>query len=366
MMQSPLGDAAYISIRAQFSQARQAGQARHREIAEAMHISEGALIAAHVGAEASALMRAKRLQPRWTVLCASLHSLGEVMALTRNIACVHEKVGRYPELNATQTEHLQATWVRGVGVDLLWDVAHWRHGFAVEESGEKGVQRSLQFYDASGTAVHKLFLRAQSDLSAYQSFVRAFCDTDQLPGLISQAALPAPATDFAAFLTHWEAIQDARDMYCLLAQVRGSGYAFLQHMPAASAREVQLSAANMVLEHAAAQGLSVWILAGNIGMTQAHRGPIDKVVLMGPWLNVLDAGFNLHVRQDLIASCWVVVVPGLAGHFSALVLFNAAGELIALIAADASSGASEHSAWVALMHRLPIVEPIRSDHHATL
>ncbi len=366
MMQSPLVDDAYVRIRAQFSQARQAGQARHREIAEAMHISEGALVAAHVGAEAAALMRATRLQPRWTVLCAALHSLGEVMALTRNVACVHEKVGRYAELTANQTEHLQVTWMRGAGLDLLWDVAHWQHGFAVEESGEKGVQRSLQFYDASGTAVHKLFLRAQSDLSAYQSLVRAFCDTDQLPGLIPQALLTVPATDFAAFLTHWEAIQDARDLYCLLAQVRGSGHTFLQQMPAASAREVQLSAANIMLEYTATHGLSVWILVGNIGMTQAHRGPIDKVVLMGPWLNVLDAGFNLHVRQDLIASCWVVVVPGLAGHFSALVLFNAAGELIALIAADASSGASEHSAWVALMHRLPLVEPIRSDHHATL
>jgi hypothetical protein len=46
---------------------------------------------------------------------------------------------------------------------------------------------------------------------------------------------------------------------------------------------------------------------------------------MGPWLNVLDPGFNLHLREDLIASAWIVRKPTADGVVSSLELFDAGG-----------------------------------------
>jgi hypothetical protein len=33
---------------------------------------------------------------------------------------------------------------------------------------------------------------------------------------------------------------------------------------------------------------------GNRGCIQIHTGPVKNIKIMGPWLNVMDPGFNLH------------------------------------------------------------------------
>lgn len=96
MTESPIS-IGHASIREQFVIERQAGK-RHRDIAEKLQISEGALIAAHAGAQEKAwLLQATRLQADWPALMKSLEPLGEVMALTRNISCVHGKNWRLQE-----------------------------------------------------------------------------------------------------------------------------------------------------------------------------------------------------------------------------------------------------------------------------
>lgn len=342
----PLMSEPLAAIREQFALARQAGLARHRDIAAGLHLTEGELIAAHVDAEVTALMRATRLRPHWVEVLTALAALGEVMALTRNAACVHEKEGRYAAVSGTR--------LRGVHLDLDCHFMQWHHGFAVEESGEKGVQRSLQFYDATGMAVHKVFLRPHSDLAAYQLLVRQYADANQQPG-ISVQPLPAVAglADFSAFLTAWGAVHDARDLHALLAQSQSDALPYLQLMPAESAWQVSMRAANTLLQTAAAEAISIVILVGNIGVTQAHTGPVDHIAVMGPWLNVLDPGFNLHVREDHIASAWVVVQSGLQGLFSSLILLDQSGGLIALMAADRAAAEPEAAAWIALIDRLP-------------
>lgn len=356
-MNLPLTSESLAVIREQFLQARQTGGVRHREIAEKLHISEGELIAAHIGMEPEALMRVTRLQPQWAALLTAIAGLGEVMALTRNAACVHEKQGVYAAvMDAPAAEQKQPFLVRGQQIDLRCRFEHWQHGFAVEESGEKGVQRSLQFYDAAGTAVHKVFLRQHSDLPAYFALVKQFAATGQRAGIVAHP-LPASASVKAlpAFLARWEAVHDAHDLHALLAQCQDGCLPYLQQMTAEAAQPVSITAARALLEGASAEGATALILVGNIGVTQAHQGPVDKVVVMGPWLNVLDPGFNLHLREDHIASAWVVVQSGLHGMFSALALLDQAGMLIALFASVAVAGKPEAKAWAGLIDRLPKV-----------
>ena len=88
-------DLTHSAIRAGFRQARQTARARHRDIAQALGLSEGELIAAHGGLfdASDSPLKARRLQARWREIVAALEPLGELMALTRNASCVHEKVG---------------------------------------------------------------------------------------------------------------------------------------------------------------------------------------------------------------------------------------------------------------------------------
>ena len=165
-------------IREQFRQARQSSGARHRDIAAQLNISEGQLVAAYVGSDALEL-QAQRLRPEWPSIIAALEGLGSVMALTRNASCVHEKIGIYQK--ASVQAHVGL--VLGDAIDLRIFYEHWAHGFAVQDHSGQSEQAalSLQFFDAAGTAVHKIILKPQSDIAAYEQLCAQFAAADRQP-----------------------------------------------------------------------------------------------------------------------------------------------------------------------------------------
>ncbi|UGA36321.1 hypothetical protein JOS77_18075 [Chromobacterium haemolyticum] len=110
------------------------------------------------------------LQPHWNDILSQIGHLGPVMALTRNHACVHETTGDYRNVQIDGKIGLAINPV----IDLRIFLFHWQHAFAVTTAGARGEQRSLQFFDRFGEAVHKIYLTANSDVIAYQRLVEAF------------------------------------------------------------------------------------------------------------------------------------------------------------------------------------------------
>ena len=345
----------FEEIRRQFVIERQSGKARHRDIADKLHISEGELIAAHVGeAQDDTLMRVTRLKPVWPALIKSLEPLGEVMALTRNLSCVNEKTGVYQ--NVSDTGHVGL--VLGKDIDLRAFYNQWAHGYAVAETSDKGVQQSLQFFDATGTAIHKVFVKPQTNVEAYSAFVLQFADADQQPGLVPQTAKPAEiekddnSIDIAGFQAAWSELKDTHDFFGLLKQF---GVSRLQSMRLGEERFVQQinpASARELLETAARDNVAIMIFVGNPGMIQIHSGPVSKIAVMGPWLNVLDPGFNLHLREDHIATAWVVRKPTVDGLVTSLELFDQHGEVIAMFFGERKPGKPELAEWRLLIDNL--------------
>ena len=68
---------------------------RDRDLATKLGISEAELVAAHVGSRDGEIIT--RINPHPDQLMPLVSKLGEVMALTRNISAVHERVGTYGE-----------------------------------------------------------------------------------------------------------------------------------------------------------------------------------------------------------------------------------------------------------------------------
>lgn len=344
----------HAKLRRAFAEARRPPARRHRDIAELLGVSEGELIAAHATAfdpEESPLL-ARRLKPSWPAIVGALEELGDVTALTRNAACVHEKVGTYRNASVDPASGTVGL-VLGGAIDLRVFYSAWAHGFAVQERTEKGPQRSLQFFDAQGTAIHKVFLREEtSDLAAYEALVARFADPAPAePGIV---ALPAPApkaetpdgeVDVAAFQAAWAALRDTHEFFGLL---RRHGVTRTQALRLASpqfVQQVEPSAAQDVLQHASQSGTPIMVFVGNPGMIQIHGGPVKKVAVMGPWLNVLDPGFNLHLREDQIASAWLVRKPTTDGLVSSLELFDAEGRTIAMLFGERKPGQAERCEW---------------------
>lgn len=343
-------------IREAFARLRREGQ-RHRDIAAQLSVSEGELIAAHVGAvdEASPpILRATRLRADWPALIASLEPLGEVMALTRNASCVHEKIGVYRRASHNGPVGL----VLDSAIDLRVFYAQWAHGFAVSESGERDTQLSLQFFDAQGVAVHKVIMKPQSDAQAYAALVTAFLHEDQSLGLQAQATAarvsetPDEQVNVAAFRQDWRALRDTHEFFGLLKQHKVSRTQALRLAEPAFAQQVDVSSAQQILSQAAQDGVSIMVFVGNPGMIQIHTGPVRRVAMMGPWINVLDADFNLHLREDHIATAWVVRKPTTDGLVTSLELFDAEGEVIAMFFGERKPGKPELCEWRALVDNL--------------
>lgn len=314
---------------------------RNREAALALGVSEGEALAAFVGDNVV------RLDTRFTELFEEVPQLGSVMALTRNDAAVHEKVGQF-----TNMSHEGPTGIAlGDPIDLRIFYSKWAAGFAVQDVTPRGTLKSLQFFDAQGHATHKVYLRDHSDHEAYDAFVERWSHPEQTAGMNVTAAPAAPqltpdsGIDVATLHADWHAMTDTHQFYGMLCKFRLTRTQALRLAEPRYARRVDNGAIATVLNGAAQTGLSIMVFVGNHGMIQIHTGPVKTIQTMGAWLNVLDPGFNLHLRTDLIDSAWVVRKPTSDGIVTALELFDSKGDNIAMLFGARKPGSPELDGW---------------------
>lgn len=318
---------------------------RQRDAAAKLGVSEAELVAVMPGS--------CRLKPDWTSLLGRFHQLGEVMALTRNDAAVHEKVGQYGELKGSTEVGLTL----GV-IDLRIFFSHWYCAFALTEAKGEGVQHSLQFFDRHGEAVHKVFQRPVSNAEAWQSLVDAFTEFDGEdlkfePVAAKAGETPDDSIDVAGFQQGWKDLTDTHQFFGLTRRFDVSRRQALRFAPEGFTWRVSADALDRVLRTAAERMLSIMVFVGNRGMIQIHTGPVQRIEPMGPWINVLDPGFNLHLRQDAIAEAWVVRKPTDDGIVSSLELLDRDGGIIATLFGERKPGQPELEGWRALLDELP-------------
>uniref|UniRef100_UPI0021BDF3D5 hemin-degrading factor n=1 Tax=Burkholderia multivorans TaxID=87883 RepID=UPI0021BDF3D5 len=222
-----------------------------------------------------------------------------------------------------------------------------------------GPLKSLQFFDAQGHAIHKVYLRAHSDHAGYDAFVARWRAASQQPGLdVAPAAPKKPeradsAIDVAGFRAAWHAMTDTHQFFGITQRF---GVSRLQALRLADPQHAYpLDAAHAlrhVLERAAQSGQPIMVFVGNAGMIQIHTGPVANVREVGAWINVLDPGFNLHVREDMIATAWVVKKPTSDGIVTSVELFDRNGEHVALLFGERKPGQPERDDWRALVASL--------------
>ncbi|GAB7535700.1 hemin-degrading factor [Burkholderia sp. 3C] len=340
--------ASLAALRRDFTALRTERRLRHRDAAATLGISEGEALAAFVGEHV------RRLDARFIELYEAMPLLGNVMTLTRNEAAVHEKIGAFEKISHDGPVGLAL----GSAIDLRIFYSKWASAFAVREPGESGERHSLQFFDAQGVAVTKLYLRADSDRAAYDALVARHVANPQVAGL-TVAEAPAPAApradgeiDVAGFRVAWDAMQDTHEFFGML---RKFGVGRLQALRLAGgerAAPLAHGAVAALLDDVAASGLPIMVFVGNAGMIQIHTGPVRNIVPMGPWLNVMDPDFNLHLRTDLVDSAWLVRKPTRDGVVTSVELFDAQGETIAMLFGARKPGAPELAGWREAVARL--------------
>ena len=318
---------------------------RARDLALALGVSEAELVAARCGDGV------RRLDGPWGGLIERLPELGIVMALTRGEYAVHEKVGRYDKISLFGRMGL----VLNGDIDLRLFLDHWQLGFAVQEETRSGPRQSLQFFDADGTAVHKIYLRSESEAAAYGRLVQDYLHPDQSP-VASVKALAATEPDRpdgdidrTALRQRWLALQDVHDFHAMLGDLGVGRVQAMRLVGDDLAYQVDKASLRQALEQAAVSQLPVMVFVGSPGVIQIHTGAVHTLKQMGPWFNVLDPGFNLHLREDGVAAVWVVRKPTADGIVTSLELYDSDNRQIAWLFGERHVGEPEREDWRAVI-----------------
>lgn len=323
-------------------------KSRIRDAARALGVSEAELLATRCTGQANSPVTF--LSGDFRELLKQVPTLGRVMALTRNDSAVHERKGEYQKVSFNG----QMGLVLGEDIDLRLFMSHWQFGFAVDENG----RRSLQFFAADGEAVHKIYLLEESNHATYEALVAQYRASHQ-PSTLNTHPTPSPtletadaAIDAEGFRAAWRTMTDTHEFFGLLRQYGVTRTQALRLGPPELLRQLDTQAIGQALRLASEQQLSVMIFVASRGCIQIHTGPTERIVPTGPWLNVLDPDFNLHLKVGDIAQAWAVQKPTADGIVTSVELYDAAGNNLLLLFGRRKPGVPELSAWRELVGAL--------------
>lgn len=330
---------------------------RARDAADALGISEAQLVAAGVGRGTT------RIAAHPDQIIPAAERLGEVMALTRVDACVHEKLGEYGSYHSG--EHAAMTLTENI--DLRIFPSHWVHAFAVEIEAEikagQAPRRSLQIFDAAGDAVHKIHLRDGSNHENWAGIVASLALVDQSDMQPVQDRKPVEAArsrpdKLDILRDEWARLTDTHQFLRLCSKLKMNRLGAYRIVGAPFARMLDRKAADAMLEAVRDAGIEIMLFVGNRGCIQIHAGPIHKLHPMGPWQNVMDPGFNLHLRLDKVAEVWAVEKPTQHGPAVSVEAFDAEGGLIFQAFGVGKEGRNSRPEWGRIVDALPALAEV--------
>lgn len=331
---------------------------RARDVAEKLGISEAELLLVDPA------NRVTLLAGEWLEMVGDLATLGPVMALTRNEEAVIEKVGTYGKPSGS---HKAAVIINGT-IDLRLFTSRWHLAAAVEVGEGDATRRSIQFFDQHGVAMHKVHAKPETDLAAFAAYVARWKAPVQPHELTLE---PAPVSerpadidlDVPAFREAWLGMRDVHEFFGIIKKFGVPREQALREVGPDLCQPVPVSTFREALNHAATTGLSIMIFVGSPGCIEIHTGPISRVEIMGPWLNILDPGFNLHLREDLIASAYALRRPTAETWLHSIELYNANGEHVLIMLGERKAHDPELPEWTALVEKLagfaPLPEGVR-------
>jgi len=323
---------------------------RERDLAGQLGISEGQFLDAFVGEYV------ERIEPSIDVFFTLLTEAGVVMALSRNANAVHEKTGVYEKYSAGK----HASVVLGQDIDLRIFPKQWQHAYHVIKPMDDGsALKSFQFFDARGEAVHKVYARDATDMEKWNLIRERLKKLTPGPdfktaGTVGHTDQPTPEA-MVALRDTWATMEDTHEFQSMLRKSNISRHDAIRMVGADYAQRLSPEAADVLFEKLASQELPIMAFVRNSGILQIHSGPVRNIKQMGPWLNVLDSGFHLHLRKDHFAAIWLVRKPTAKGDIHSIEIFDENDDQVILINGYRRDGDGTESVakWDALVQALP-------------
>ncbi|MRX08267.1 hemin-degrading factor [Pseudoduganella sp. FT25W] len=297
--------------------------------------------------------------------------LGKVMALTRNENGVLERTGvatrlkpqeEVAGLDADKEKEREARLRNIAGgylggeIDLRFTFKNWKYAFAVVQPGKDGgVTRSLQFFDQSGNAAHKLYVKSDEGVAVFDKIVADFRNPVQSADLkvaaapLKPAEKPDSAIDVKEYQMAWNELNDVHQFNRLVTEFGMSREQALRLGPVDKVQRVTPQAVRQLLEESAKQKIDIMAFLGNDAAIQIYSGKISKVQEAGGYFNVLDPEFNLHLRDSAFQSGYVIKRAGV----TSVEFFDKNGELVVSFFGVRERNKPQPQSWVEMTAALP-------------
>ncbi|MFA6056633.1 MAG: ChuX/HutX family heme-like substrate-binding protein [Taibaiella sp.] len=336
---------ATISLKEQWEQLKTENpKLRIRDAAKQLGVSEAELLATGVGHNVT------KLEGDWKAFLVEVAALGKVMALTRNDDAVHERKGIYNNI----TFQGPVGTALNEDIDLRLFMMNWGNGYAVNEND----RLSFQFFDKSGEATHKIYCTDDSNVEAYQELTKKYTAAEQT-SIVEVTPNPAKAAekadseiDVPAFQEAWQGIKDTHEFFGMLAKYGVGRHQAMRLAPQGFVKQVDNNIIRTMLTGASERNVPIMVFVANRGCIQIHTGEVKKVVEAGPWFNVLDPDFNLHVKESAITYSYVVKKPSVDGIITSIEIYDGKGEMIVQFFGKRKPGIPELTEWRQLVQYL--------------
>lgn len=330
---------------------------RIHDAAKELNVSEAELLATKTGEQVI------RLEKPGPELVERFKTLGHVMSLTRNDACILEHKGPFQKLDVMGSgAHAMATVIGPIELRVFFH--SWHVAFAATEEKSGRVLKSIQVFDKAGEAIIKVYLQEKSNVEAFEKIIADFRAKDQFADLDLTPwpdEAPGNDVDVPSLLKDWGEMKDTHDFFGMIRRHKVPRYRAIELANSSFTYPVDAKASpRLILDEASASNMPIMIFAGNRGNIQIHQGKVKTIRLIERgdtepqrWLNVLDPQFNMHLRMDLVDSAWVVKKPTTEGNVTSVEVFDKDKNLIAQFFGLRKPGIPERENWRELVNRLP-------------
>jgi putative hemin transport protein len=323
---------------------------RIRNAAQELGVTEMELLATQIGETVTPL------KADFESLLKRFEEIGYAMSLTRNASIVHERKGVFSNFSWSP----YAALFVGEDIDIRFFPTVWKYAFTVVEGNDEKPRKSIQIFDKYGDAVYKLYIENKSNVEAFEQIIADFEDTpnfkielENAPELAKVRPIENIDVNREAFQEEWINLKDTHDFFGMVKRHNLHRIEALNLAPTAHyASKVDNGSLRKALNLASESGQEIMVFVGNRGAIGIHTGPVKKIVDYGPWLNVLDPEFNLHIFEADIKESWVVRKPTEDGEVTSLECFDANGELIITLFGKRKPGIPELESWRKLVEQL--------------
>jgi putative hemin transport protein len=151
----------------------------------------------------------------------------------------------------------------------------------------------------------------------------------------------------------WEGMTDVHQFFGILRALDLRRHEALDMIGEDLAWRVDRDTIPALLQQATDETTPIMCFVGNHGCIQIHSGAVANIKAMGPWINVMDPTFHLHLRLDHIASVWVVRKPNSDGHVTSVEAYDDRNRMIIQFFGKRGEGRREREDWRLLAERLP-------------